>query len=234
MTIPMMVHVVSAIIGLLSGTIALCAAKGSRLHRRSGIVFGCSMLTMSLTGAGIAVFARNEGNVIAGLLTAYLVTTGWLTVRRPSPALRRAAIGAMVLAIAIGAGAFTLGLLAFASPKGTRGGIPFVVFFMFGSVALLSALGDFRMIRAGGVLRGVPRLSRHIWRMCYALWIAAASFFLGPRARVAKVLPEPLLHPALLALPVLLVLAAMAYWLWRIRNKRRFAAILRVSTPEAI
>jgi hypothetical protein len=60
--------------------------------------------------------------------------------------------------------------------------------------------------------------------MCYALWIATASFFLGPRARLAKVFPERLLNPALLALPVLLVLLAMLYWLWRVRIKRTFQA----------
>jgi hypothetical protein len=30
------------------------------------------MLTMSMTGAGMAAFKGNAGNVIAGLLTAYL------------------------------------------------------------------------------------------------------------------------------------------------------------------
>ena len=60
--------------------------------------------------------------------------------------------------------------------------IPFSVFFMFGTVALLAFIGDVRMIRSG-TLRSVPRLTRHLWRMCYAFWIATASFFLGPRAR---------------------------------------------------
>jgi hypothetical protein len=70
--------------------------------------------------------------------------------------------------------------------------------------------------------------------MCYALWIAAASFFLGPRARVAKVLPEALLNPALLALPVLLVLVVMFYWLWRVRIRRSFRGLVGVSAPEAV
>jgi hypothetical protein len=65
--------------------------------------------------------------------------------------------------------------------------------------------------------------------MCYALWIATASFFLGPRARVAKVLPEPLLNPALLALPVLAVLVVMFYWLWRVRIRRTFRGVVGVS-----
>jgi hypothetical protein len=70
--------------------------------------------------------------------------------------------------------------------------------------------------------------------MCYALWIATASFFLGPRARVAKVLPEPLLNPALLAPPLLLVLVVMFYWLWRVRIRRTFRGIVGISAPESV
>ena len=84
------------------------------------------------------------------------------------------------------------------------------------------------MIRSGG-LRGTPRLTRHLWRMCYAFWIATASFFLGPRARVASLLPEPLLTPALLSLPVLTVLVVMMYWLWRVRVRHTFRGFIGVS-----
>ena len=34
---------------------------------------------------------------------------------------------------------------------------------------------------------------------------------------MAKIIPEPLLNPALLALPVLAVFVIMLYWLWRVR-----------------
>lgn len=233
MALALVVHVSAAVAGLVSGFTALSAAKGSRLHRRSGIVFVYAMVTMALSGAGIAVVRGQEGNLIAGLLTAYLVTTGLVTVRPPTPQTRRITIAAFVAALAIGAVSVTLGALAFATPRGTRDGLPFVIFFLFGAVALLSAWGDRRVIRAGTV-RGVPRLTRHIWRMCYALWIAAASFFHGPRARVAQILPEPLMHPLLLALPPLLALVAMVYWLLRIRRKRGLARIVSVSPIEAI
>ncbi|HEY8796026.1 MAG TPA: hypothetical protein VIM15_13895 [Gemmatimonadaceae bacterium] len=87
------------------------------------------------------------------------------------------------------------------------------------------------MIRSGGLasLRGAPRLARHLWRMCFALFIATMSFFLGQ----AKVIPKPIRIPALLALPVLAVLLTMLYWLWRVRVKRRLHGIIRVSAPEA-
>jgi hypothetical protein len=99
---------------------------------------------------------------------------------------------------------------------------------MFGTVALLAGVGDLRMIRAGG-LHGTARLKRHLWRMSTALFIAAASFFLGPVRRI----PEPLRIPALRLIP-LVVLVTMVYWLWRLRRKRIVRAVLGVSAPEAI
>lgn len=233
MRMMLLVHILSAGLGLVFGSVALSAAKGATLHRKSGMLFVYAMLAMSLTAVVIAVSRGQEANVIAGLLTAYLVTTALTTVRPPTAGLRRVEAGAMLIALAVGLTSITLGFAALATPRGTRGGIPFVIFFMFGTVALLASIGDVRMMRSGR-LRGVPRLTRHLWRMCYALWIAAASFFLGPRARVAKVLPEALLKPALLALPVLLVLVVMFYWLWRVRRKRSFRGGFRISAPEAV
>ena len=53
--------------------------------------------------------------------------------------------------------------------------------------------------------------------MCFALFIAALSFFIGQ----AKVFPQPIRILPLLALPVLAVLVTMFYWLWRVRIRRR-------------
>jgi hypothetical protein len=52
--------------------------------------------------------------------------------------------------------------------------------------------------------------------MCFALFIASASFFLGQ----ADEIPEPLRIPLLLAVPVLVPLLVMAAWLWRLRRRR--------------
>jgi hypothetical protein len=68
-------------------------------------------------------------------------------------------------------------------------------------------------------LRPASRLARHLWRMCFGLFIAAGSFFSIP-TRVAKILPYPFTTPALRALPVALVFVAMFYWLWRVRGRR--------------
>ena len=135
----------------------------------------------------------------------------------------------MLVALVVGLTCVTFGFEALASPTSTTGGIPAWVFFMFATVGLLASVGDVRMIRAGG-LRGASRLARHLWRMCRALYIAAASFFFGQ----AKHIPEQVRIPALLALPVLAVLATMVYWLWRVRIRRTFRGIVGVSAPEAV
>jgi amino acid permease len=82
---------------------------------------------------------------------------------------------------------------------------------IFGAVALLAALGDIRIMLARGV-QAARRSARHLWAMCFALFLAAASFFLGQ----AQLFAEPLRNGALLAMPVLLVLLLMFYWLARV------------------
>jgi hypothetical protein len=92
--------------------------------------------------------------------------------------------------------------------------------FFLGTVYLLAAVGDIRMIRAGGIT-GPRRLARHLWRMCFALFIATGSFFLGQM----KFIPEPVrILPLLMTLGVgpLLVLL---YWMWRILVRKKLKGI---------
>jgi hypothetical protein len=100
--------------------------------------------------------------------------------------------------------------------------------FIFGIVGMLAAAGDIRMIRARAV-QGPRRIARHLWRMCFAMWVAAASFFWGPPDRV----PELIRIPALQAVAVLVPILAMLYWLWRIRVKRTFGGTVGVTVPQA-
>ena len=130
----------------------------------------------------------------------------------------------MVMAFAVGVACFALAVAALA--ERTQAGMAYPLV-MFGGVAFAAGAGDLRVIRAGGV-RGAPRLARHLWRMCFALFIASIAFFLG-RGRV----PEAIRTPALLASGVLLPIVAMLYWLWRIRGKKKFVDVVGVGTPEA-
>jgi uncharacterized membrane protein len=209
------VHVVAGGLAIIVGAIALAAAKGARLHRKSGAVFAVAMVTMGLSGSALALRHGFDVNVFGGLLSAYLVLTAWATVRPPSAGQRSLAVGAMLLVFVLGSVNLALGLVAVGRPHMALQGVPVPAFFVLSLVALLAAAGDLRVIR-NGVLRGAPRLSRHLWRMCFALFIATGSFF-SIRARVARVLPAAFLAPGLRVGLILLPLLLMLFWLWRVR-----------------
>ena len=219
-------HVVAGGLGILTGFLALYAAKGKRMHRKSGLLFVYAMLVMASTGALMATLAGGEASVIGGLLAGYLVVTALTTVRPPTTTARWLGVGGMVVALAIGLASIALGAEAVAN-GGSREGIPAVVLFKFALVALLASAGDLRVLRSGA-LAGAPRLRRHLWRMCFALYIGSASFFLGQ----ADKFPDALRIPALLAVPAFLPLLMMAYWMWRVRGKR-YRGVPSVSVPEA-
>jgi hypothetical protein len=214
-------HVVAAAVALLSGAIALYALKGGRLHRSSGMVFVYSMLIMSSTGAVMALLQPNLGNVMGGVLTFYLVLSGLLTVRSRVAEFQRADVAVLLMPLFVAVAGVSLGSMALASADGTKNGVPAPAYFVFAAVALLALAGDLRMM-LGRRLEGAPRLARHLWRMCFAFWIATASFFLGPSRR----LPAPLRHSPLLPVPVVLVLLVMFYWLARVSVMQRRARSL--------
>jgi hypothetical protein len=178
------------------------------------------MVAMCSTAIVMAMVRGQAVNVMAGSMTAYLAITALTTVRPPSAGSRRRDVGLMLIAFVLGLATFAAGIAAIASASGKLFGFPPFPFFLFGVLGLSGAVGDFRTIRSGG-LRGASRLSRHVWRMCMALWITTASFF-SIRARVAAIFPAALVSPALQVLPVLLVLVAMFYWLWRVRSRRTY------------
>jgi uncharacterized membrane protein len=196
--------------------VALYALKGASLHRRSGMVFVYAMLVMSSTGALMSVLNLNVGNVMAGVLTFYLVLTALLTARRPSLEVQAIDRVAMLAALTVGLTAVTFGIAAVRSATGKVNGLPPPVYFMFGTVALLATLGDLRLMFGWGTGGGF-RIKRHLWRMCFALFIATASFFLGPPQR----LPAFLRHSPLRPVPVLLVLVLMFFWLARVSLRSR-------------
>src|SRR5271155_5710231 len=55
---------------------------------------------------------------------------------------------------------------------------PAAMSFFFGAILLLATAGDIQMLARGGI-SGRQRVTRHLWRMCYGLFIATGSFFLG-------------------------------------------------------
>ena len=214
------IHILAGLIGIVSGYVAMYALKGASLHRKSGMVFVYSMLVMASTAAVMSVMNGEKLNMSMGVLTLYMVTTGLLTVRRRVAERQWMDAAAVPVGLMVGAYLYSLGFEAARTPSGTIDGIPAPGAFLFGSIALLSAVGDVRMIRAGG-LRGRPRLVRHLWRMCFAAFVATGSFFFGQ----PQVFPEQLRGSAPLIFLGVLPLLVMFYWLARVRVKRTVAAL---------
>ena len=206
-SVTLFVHIAAGVVAVVAGYLALFAAKGATLHRRAGTAFVYAMVTMGLFATAVAI-QRGAGSLLGGPIAAYFVLSAVATVR---PVERRyeAALCAFALVVALlcYAGAATL----VAQGRGSSGGAPVPMIIFLASVLLLAGLGDLRALRAPPA--GSRRIARHLWRMCFAFWIATGSFFLGQMDEF----PAWLQKPALMAIPAMLPLVVMAYWLWRVR-----------------
>jgi hypothetical protein len=212
-----MFHICGAIVGLLSGFMAMAFRKGSGLHAAAGTVYFVSMLSMSAAGASMAVFIKpNNGNLMGGALTFYLVATGWAAARRRDRKPGGFDWSALLLALAIGAAAVTWGLQAAMSSTGRKDGYPPAMYFVFGSIALLFAASDVRMMVRGGVF-GAKRVTRHLWRMLLALLFAMISFY----PTRAHLFPRWFNETRLLYVPHVLIIGAMVFWLVRMSARKR-------------
>jgi uncharacterized membrane protein len=215
-------HIAGGVLALVGGAIALAASKGSPTHRLGGRVFLVAMLVMTGCAAWSAAFLKpNRVNLMAALLAMYLVVSATLALK---PALARARpllAASIAWALTLSAFAFRLALEGAASAGGMVDRIPVAPIVLFGSVALVAAAMDARLWWTQR-LEGPARLVRHLWRMCFALWMAATSLFIGQ----PRYFPEWLRQRMeLRAIPVLLVMAVGLYWLGRLLITRRAAPV---------
>ncbi len=212
----MIAHIGAGTIAVLAGATALFARKGSRLHRAAGNAFFVSMLIASGVGAYAAFTKPEMITFLAGVFTCYLVATAWMTVMRPEGGERGGAglfDGAgLVAALAIGGGGILFGLEAQNNAAGLKDGYSAEPYFFFGGLALFAALLDASVILRRGVA-GRQRIARHLWRMSFALYIAAGSLFTGPGS---KAFPEFLKGSPILSAPETIVMVLMVFWLARV------------------
>ncbi len=226
MRLPLLVfHIMAGIIGILSGTAAMSFRKGSPRHALAGKVFVISMLTMAASAVYLAFLKHQINNFGGGILTFYLVGTAWLTARRRDGETSIFDWATLLIPLAIGIGGWINGLEALRSTNGSKYGVPAGMHLFMGSVCLLAAAGDVRMLVRGGVF-GVQRIVRHLWRMCFGLFIATGSFFLG---QGAKVFPSFLLKTNILFVPAIVPLILLIFWLFRVRFTNAYK---RMSMPR--
>ena len=224
------IHIAAGGLAIVLGAVALSVKKGGTVHRRSGLLFVYAMFVMGLSASILSVLANGgSGNVFAAVLTAYFAGTGLTTVRPVSSWTRRSNTAALTVAVVLAAGCAFNGARMVNTPGHDLNGVPNqtagMMSLIIGVLLVMAAAGDVRIMRFG-MPRGGPRLARHLWRMCFALFIAAGSFF-SLRERVAQILPEPFTTGPMRALPILLVFAAMFYWLWRVRRRRTLPVLVR-------
>jgi hypothetical protein len=220
------IHIAAGMVAIIAGFIALFVVKGGSMHRKSGTLFVYTMLTAMATGTVIAVIGNGWGTALGGLLGCYLVVSALMTVRRDFAAARSIDVAAMIVGFAVAAAYLTFGILAVQSPTGRFNGYGPPLYFIMGSITSLAVVGDVRCI-LGRALVGPRRLARHLWRMCFATFLASGSFFLGQ----AKVFPKPLrIMPILITLAVLPLLVMLYYQARDYARRRKPAARAAAAT----
>lgn len=222
-----MVHIGAGGVGVVTGYFALFAGKGSRAHRKVGLWFVAAMALMGTTAAAITI-ATGRGAGIGGLLVLYLVVTSLTTVRplRSGQRYLDAAcltVGALFMVLT-----FIAGIENVREFGGVRDGVPAGMQFFLAVVTGLAVVGDVRVIRSGTPV-GAKRISRHLWRMCFGLFMATGSFFLGQADEIPEVLRIwPMLYVLALA-PLVFLL----YWMWRVRIRKSLRGLVTLQTRAA-
>lgn len=204
------VHIGMGTLGVLTGAAALIFRKGGGPHRAAGTVFVLAMLFMAASASVLAAMKPQPGLFVGGLMTIYFIATAWVAGRRGDGETGAfeiiAFVAALALAVALATGAYALATGATKAPNPI---FPYVLYGISGAMALAAA-ADLRVVLRRG-LAGAQRIARHLWRMCFGLFIAVGSF----AAQGAKVLPPGVGLRVLLA-SMAVIIGVMLYWLARV------------------
>ena len=233
----LLVHIAAGTLGLLSGTAAILFRKGSPRHALAGRIFVAAMLTMAAVAVYLAIVRHQPSNLRGGIFTFYLIGTAWLTARRRDGETSRFDWVVLLIPLTLGILTWMTGLKVVRSGASSQDGVPVGMTFFMGSVMLLAGAGDVRMLVRSGVF-GAKRIARHLWRMCFGLFIAAGSFFLGPSNRPLRLLSAvglgQHLSPALFSTPLYLFLSVLPlilliFWLVRVRFKNAYQGSMQLA-----
>jgi hypothetical protein len=214
----MWIHIAGGLIALLSGAAAVAARKGGALHARAGTWFFAAMLVLGVSASILEPFRSPPGSPVGGIMVCYFVTTSWVAARRRDGTTGRFEIAACAAALGLAALMAWGGFTGATTPAG-----PGPVFALAG-LCLLAGLLDLNAILRGKLTQ-VQRISRHLWRMCFAFFIATGSFFLGQQ----DVLPAAVRGSPILFVLAFAPFAVMAFWLVRVRIGNRFRPALAAS-----
>lgn len=213
-------HIAGGILAIPAGAVAIAARKGGSVHRLAGTWFLGSMLVLGATAAILEPFRTPEpGSPIVGVFVCYFVLTSWVAARRHDG--RAGWFEALAATAAIGTGAPMLMSAWTGTATPTPAGMGPV--FIVGGLCLYAGILDLSVVLRKQLTPG-QRITRHLWRMCLAFFIATGSFFIGQQ----DVLPQAVRgSPALFVLGFS-PLAILLFWLVRMR----FAKPLRRITES--
>jgi hypothetical protein len=218
MNIVMAIHIAGGLLALPAGTVAVAARKGGRLHARAGTLFFGSMLVLGVTAAMLEPFRTPPGSPVGGIMVCYFVVTSWVAARRRDGTTGRFEVIACAAALGLAALMAWGGFTGATTPAGSG------PVFALAGLCLLAGLLDLNAILRAK-LTPAQRIARHLWRMCFAFFIATGSFFLGQQ----DVLPASVRGSPVLFVLAFAPFAVMAFWLVRVRIGKRFRPALAAS-----
>lgn len=208
------IHVAAGLLALAAGAVAVAVRKGGGWHVSAGTGFCVAMFMLGVTASILSPLKSPPESPIGGVMVCYFVATAWMAARRRSGVPSGFERIACVIVVAIAAAILLQAYDEARSPQAS--GPPGAVgLFITGGVCLLAGLLDLKYILRGK-LSATQRLSRHVWRMCSAFFIATGSFFLGQQ----DVLPQILRGSPILWVLAFAPFALMIFWLARLRFSR--------------
>src|SRR5262249_26333034 len=154
--------------------------KGGLRHVQAGTWFAIVMVVLGITASILEPFRTPKpGSPITGLFVLYFVATSWVAARRRDGMIGKFEMFACAVALGTGSVMTWAGFPGRSTRPVGSGPV-----FILAGLSLLAGLLDFRVVLRKHLTAG-ERIRRHLWRMCFAFFIATGSFFLGQQ----KVLP---------------------------------------------
>jgi hypothetical protein len=193
-------HIAAGLVAILAGTAAVAVRKGGRWHVVAGTWFFAAMLVL------------------------YFAATSWMTARRRDGTTGKFEIVACVAALGLAA-AMLWGAVSGSSRTPVGPGPVYAL----AVLCLIAGLLDLNVILRKK-MTAVQRISRHLWRMCFAFFIVTGSFFLGQQ----KVMPVAVRGSPILFVLAFAPFAVMLFWLIRLRFAKAIKKLtLRVPPPAS-
>lgn len=207
------IHIAAGAIALLTGTAAFAARKGQRVHVAAGTWFCIAMFVLGITASILSPFKTPPESPIGGIMVCYFVATAWMAARNRSGTAGRFDRIACAAILVIAALTIWQGVERVLAEPGEFPEVPSAgALFSLGAVCLFAGLSDLKFI-LGTAMSARQRTLRHLWRMCFAFFIATGSSFLGQQ----DVMPEMVRGSVVLWVLAFAPFGLMWLWMGKVR-----------------